>query len=213
MFEVIPGILEKNWQEIENKIELLQSFSRIIHIDVIDGKFAPNATFLDPKPFEKYTKDFLFEAHLMVEEPINYLESFAKAGFKRFLGHIEHMSSQEEFVARGELLGEVGLALDANTPLENLKADYLDLDCILLMTVKAGLSAQEFLPEVLEKVKKIKEKAQIPVEVDGGINDLTLPQVLSYGANRFVTTSFLFSGSPKANYEKLVSLISSSNVE
>ncbi len=207
MFEIIPGILEKDFAEIEKKIELVKDFAKTIHIDIIDGKFAPNTTFLDPKPFTKYTNDFLFEVHLMVDEPINYLDSFAAAGFKRFLGQVEKMSSQEDFVAKGELLGEVGLALDVNTPLESLKADYQDLDCVLIMSVKAGFSSQEFMPEILEKVKMIREKSQLPVEVDGGINDTTIIRALNYGANRFVTTSFLFSGDPLTNYQKLISIV------
>lgn len=207
MFEIIPGILEKDFAEIEKKIELVKGFAKTIHIDIIDGKFAPNTTFLDPKPFTKYTNDFIFEVHLMVDEPINYLDSFAAAGFKRFLGQVEKMSSQEDFVAKGELLGEVGLALDVNTPLESLKADYQDLDCVLVMSVKAGFSSQEFMPEILEKVKMIREKSQLPVEVDGGINDTTIIRALNYGANRFVTTSFLFSGDPLTNYQKLISIV------
>jgi ribulose-phosphate 3-epimerase len=206
MFDIIPGILEKDFAEIEKKIELVRGFTKTIHVDVIDGKFASNITFLDPKPFSKYTNDFLFEAHLMVEEPISYLDSFAAAGFRRFLGQVEKMSSQEDFVAKGEFLGEVGLALDGNTPLESLKADYQDLDCVLIMSIKAGFSAQEFMPETLDKVKKIREKSQVPIEVDGGINDATISQALICGANRFVATSFIFSGDPRANYQKLVSL-------
>ena len=60
MFEVIPGILEKQWSEIERKIEIVKPFAKSIHIDIIDGKFAPNITFLDPTPFAKYTKDIFF---------------------------------------------------------------------------------------------------------------------------------------------------------
>ena len=210
MFEIIPGILEKEWSEIKKKIELASSFAKTIHIDVIDGKFAQNTTFLDPKPFAKYTNDFLFEAHLMVEEPINYLDSFAAAGFKRFIGHIEHMSNQTEFVAKGELLGEIGLALDAETPLENLKASYKDLDSILLMSVKAGLSGQIFMPEVLSKITKIKELFPIMIEIDGGINEAAIIQAKNAGAERFVTTGFIFSGDPLINYQKLFSIIHSS---
>lgn len=206
MFDIIPGILEKDWLAIEKKIELVKGFAKTIHIDIIDGKFAPSTTFLDPKPFAKYTNDFLFEVHLMVEEPINYLDSFAAAGFKRFIGHVEHMSSQTEFVAKGELLGEVSLALDTKTPLENLEADYEDLDFILIMSVKAGLSGQVFMPEVLQKAAKIRDSFPIPVEIDGGINDLTIIQAKKTGVERFVTTSFIFSGNPLANYQKLVSL-------
>lgn len=212
MFEIIPGILEKDFAEIERKIELVKDFAKTIHIDIIDGKFAPNTTFLDPKPFTKYTlpssgQALSFEVHLMVDEPINYLDSFAAAGFKRFLGQVEKMSSQEDFVAKGELLGEVGLALDVNTPLESLKADYQDLDCVLIMSIKAGFSSQEFMPEILEKVKMIREKSQLPVGVDGGINDTTIIRALNYGVNRFVTTSFLFSGDPLTNYQKLISIV------
>lgn len=206
MFEIIPGILEKDWSEIEKKIELVKHFVKTIHIDIIDGKFAENVTFLDPKPFEKYAKDLLFEVHLMVDEPINYLDSFANAGFKRFIGHIEHMSSQAEFIAKGELLGGVSLALDVKTPLENLQVDYEDLDSILIMSVKAGLSGQVFMPEVLTKVTKISDSFPIPVEIDGGINDLTIIQAEKAGVKRFVTTNFLFSGNSLTNYQKLVSL-------
>jgi len=212
MFEIIPGILEKEWSEIEKKIEQVRGFAKTIHIDIIDGKFAPTTTFLDPKPFTKYTfpssgQALFFEAHLMVEEPINYLDSFAAAGFKRFIGHIEHMSNQIEFVAKGELLGEVSLALNADTPLESLEAGYEDLDSILIMSVKAGLSGQVFMPEVLPKVTKIKELFPITVEIDGGINDSTIVQAKNAGVERFVTTGFIFSGDPLANYQKLFSII------
>jgi ribulose-phosphate 3-epimerase len=207
MNNIIPGILEKDWAEIEKKIELIKGFARTIHIDIIDGKFAPKSTFIDPKPFAKYTNDFLFEVHLMVEEPINYLDSFAAAGFKRFLGHVEKMSSQEDFVAKAELLGEVGLALDVNTPLESLKTDYEDLDSILIMSVKAGLSGQVFIPEVLQKATKIRDIFPIPIEIDGGINDLTIVEAKNAGVERFITTSFLFSGNLAVNYQKLVSSV------
>ena len=211
MFDIIPGILEKDFFEIGKKIELAKNFAKTIHIDIIDGKFAPNTTFLNPKPFEKYSRDVLLEAHFMVEEPINYLESFAASGFKRFLGHIEKMTSQEEFVVRAEFLGEVGLALDLDTPLESLKAGFEDLDYLLIMGVKAGFSGQSFNPSVLEKVKKIRENSPVPVEVDGGINEATFTQGLSCGVNRFVTTSFLFNGDFTKNYQKLTALISTAN--
>ena len=207
MHDIIPGILEKDFSEIEKKIELVKDFAKIIHIDIIDGKFAPNATFLDPKPFEKYTKDIFFELHMMVEDPVNYLEPFAASGFKRFLGHIEKMSSQEEFVAKGELYGEVGLVLDADTPFDNLKVSLEDLDCVLIMGVRAGFSGQNFMPEVLEKVKKIKDKMPVPVEIDGGIDDLSIVKAFNAGVERFITTSFLFEGNPFDNYQNLLSKI------
>ena len=209
MYEIIPGILEKEWSEIERKIELIKPFARTIHIDIIDGKFASNTTFLDPTPFAKYSSEIFFEVHLMVEEPINYLKSFAASGFKRFIGHIEDMSDQAEFVAQGQLLGEAGLAVDSPTSIDSIKVPLEDLDCLTIMTVKAGESGQKFIPKCLEKIKILKRvqddtKAGIKIEVDGGINDKTIIEAIKAGANRFVATSFLFNAEdPKKQYEML----------
>lgn len=201
---IIPGILEKDWEEIERKILAVLPFTNTIHIDLIDGKFAPNATFLDPSPFSKYAKDVFFELHMMVDEPIDYLNSWAAAGFKRFIGHIEKMSDQVEFVAQGQLLGEVGLGIDGPTSETQIEVPLDDLDVLLFMTVKAGASGEKFVPEYLEKVKKIKEKMFIPIEVDGGINAETIRLAKDVGVSRFVSTHYIFQGSqPSIQYKGL----------
>ena len=209
MFEIIPGILEKTWEEVEAKIKLLSPFAKSLHIDVIDGKFVNNLTFLDPTPFAKYKDQFLLEVHLMVEEPINYLKPFANAGFKRFLGHVEKMSSQEEFVAEGQILGEVGLALDGTTELSAITVPYDDLDCMLFyVSDRVGFSGPPMLPERLAKVKAFREKSALPIEVDGGVKDVTIQLAKEAGATRFVATSFISNAQdPKSAYDKLVSLI------
>ena len=208
--EIIPGILEKEWIEIERKINIAKQFAKSIHIDIIDGKFAPNTTFLDPAPFAKYSKDIFFELHMMVENPIQYLKPFADVGFKRFLGHIEKMPDQTEFVAQGQLLGEVGLAIDGPTSIDALKVPIDDLDCLTIMTIKAGESGQEFNPECLKKVEILRSAKQnqdgtwFPIEIDGGINDQTIIEARDAGANRFVETTFIFnSPNPQAQYDLL----------
>ena len=214
MHSIIPGILEKDWSIIEEKIAIVRQFSNSVHIDFIDGKFSPNITFLDPKPFSKYTKDLpageadlFLEAHLMVDNPLQYLEPLANAGFRRFLGHVEKMSNLEEFVARGEILGEVGLAIDGKTSLETINISYEDLDVILLMGIDAGFSGRQFQPQILDKIKTIREKTFIPIEVDGGVNDKTILEIKKAGADRFVVTSFLFKeGDPSKNYQTLLNL-------
>lgn len=214
MYEIIPspGTENRNWQEIESKIELIKSFAKTasnvapaIHVDVVDGKFAPNITFADPLPFKKYSQDIFFEVHLMTDDPIQYLQSFASAGFRRFIGQVERMPNQVEFVARGQLLGEVGLAIDGPTDLSAVKVPYEDLDCILIMTIKAGQSGQEFVPEYLKKVEMLKLiQHDMEIEVDGGINDRTLVLARNAGANRFVATSFIFnSQDPQGQYDLL----------
>jgi ribulose-phosphate 3-epimerase len=208
--EIIPGVLEQDWDAIEKKIELVKPFAKTVHIDLLDGKFAPNTTWMDPQPFKKYTDDLLFEVHLMVENPLQYLKPFADAGFKRFIGQVEHMKDIEEFIAQGELLGEVGLALDTETAVDKITVSYEDLDFLFVMTVKAGFSRQSFLPEMLGKVKQIRQKsAFIPIEIDGGVSDATIIQAKEAGATRFVSTGFLFGDShPHEQYKKLVEKVS-----
>lgn len=204
MMEIIPGILEKDWSEIERKLEIIKPFAKSVHIDILDGRFAPNTTFLDPAPFSKYSQDLFLELHMMVDEPVQYLKSFARAGFKRFIGHVEKMSDQAEFIAQGQLFGEVGLALDGPSSLEMIKVPYDDLDVLLLMTIKSGFSGQPFMPEVLEKIKTVRAKTMIPIEVDGGTNDTTIIQTKNAGATRFAATSFIFnSQDPKSQFNLL----------
>lgn len=194
-YEIIPspGTQIIDWGMMEEKIELIKPFVKNVHIDIVDGIFAPNTTLLDPTPFSKYKNEFLMEAHLMVDDPLKYLDSFALSGFKRFIGQIEKMKNLDEFVAKAQNLGEVGIGLDLDTSIDSITNYIEDLDFILLMSVKAGFSGQTFNPKVLEKIKKIREIDDlIPIEIDGGINNKTLPLALDAGANRFIVTSFIF---------------------
>lgn len=209
MFEIIPGILEKEWREIEAKLEIIKPFAETVHIDIIDGKFADNLTFLDPSPFQEYSEDFLLELHMMVDNPIQYLKPFADAGFKRFIGHIEKMSDPVEFVAQGQLLGEVGIAIDGPTNIDSLKNLNLnDLDCLTVMCIKAGMSGQKFQPDLLKKIRKLKNSfPYLQIEADGGINDSTILNAKKSGATRFIANSFLFNGNPEENFRHLQSLL------
>jgi ribulose-phosphate 3-epimerase len=207
MSKIIPGVLEDSWQEIEKKIETAKLLSDTIHIDIIDGVFAQTQSFLDPQPFSKFADDITLEAHLMVKDPLKFLEPFANAGFRRFIGHIEKMENLEEFVARGQLLGEVGLALDIDTEVDTLKLNLEDLDCLLLMGTKAGASGQNLDEKVLGKLKSLRQKTFIPLEIDGGVNDSNILNLQEAGADRFVTTSFLFGKDPLEAYKKLTDLL------
>lgn len=215
MNEVIPGINETEWSEIEKKIELVLPFAKTIHIDLMDGVFVERKTFSDPSPYTKYTDQAVFELHMMVDNPVQYLKPWADVGFQRFIGHIEKMPDIIEFVAQGQLLGAVGLAIDGPTNLDVLKNINLnDLDCLLIMTIKAGLSGQKFQPELLTKVKKIREKyPYLPIEVDGGINDTTIIETCLAGATRFVSTSHLFkSPNIEEEYKNLTSQLNNPNL-
>ncbi len=208
-FEIIPGILETEWKEIEKKIEKVLSFTESIHIDLLDGKFAPNNTFFDPKPFEKYTEDAIFEVHMMVENPLQYVQEWADAGFQRFIGHIEMMPDIDDFVAKTQLLGGVGLAVDVNTPVEKIFPYIEDIDVAFVMTVKAGFSRQHFDSTMLEKVGELRAKDPLlAIEVDGGVNEEDITALKDAGATRFVSTGFLFdSEAIEARYNSLKNLV------
>ena len=207
MIDIIPGILENDLSEIEKKFEIIRPFSRKVHIDILDGMFCEEASFMDPESFKKYKDDFFMEVHLMVENPFEYVKPFAKAGFKRFLGHIEKMRDLEEFIAEGQIAGEVGIAIDLHTSLDGLLVPFDDLDCVLLMGVKAGKSGQTFSSQTLEKIKILRQKTGVPIEIDGGMNEETITSCMQEGAERFVINSYLFqSKDPMETYEKLLSL-------
>lgn len=211
MYEIVPGILEKEWSEVEKKIALLTPFAKALHVDIIDNKFAPNLTILDPSPFAAYKDQFLLEVHLMVVEPINYLKPFAQAGFKRFLGHVEQMSDQEEFVAQGQILGEVGLALDGPTTIDAIKVPYADLDVVhFYISDRVGFAGPPMMPERLERIRELRQaQPSIPIEVDGGIKDHTIKAAKDAGATRFVATSFISQAqNPKAAYLSLLNAVS-----
>lgn len=221
MFEIIPspGTENKDWSEIDKKIELVKPYAKTIHIDVIDGKYANNKTFSDAAPFSKYTRELpggergqmvgdpglVFEVHLMVEDPIKYLKPFSDAGFQRFIAQIEKMPDQHEFLAEAQLLGEVAFAIDKQTPIDAIKVPLADLDSVLVMTIQAGFSGQKFEEQLLDKVKALRSKNEyLPIEVDGGINDETISPAALAGANRFVATSFIFNTATPEEQIKLL---------
>jgi|SRR5581483_909263 len=207
MFEVIPspGTEDTEWSTIEEKIEIVRPMVRSLHIDIADGIFIPHKTFMDPTPFKKYSDVLFLEVHFMTDNPIQYLKQYADCGFKRFIGQIEKMKDVEEFVAQGQLLGEVGLAIDGPTPLSSLKINLDDLDCLLFYTgQQAGHSGASFMPDRLEKVKEVRKSSTILIEVDGGISDTTIVQAKEAGVTRFVTTGFVFdSENPLLQLKKL----------
>lgn len=208
-YEIVPAILEKEWSEIEHKLEIIQSFAKTVHVDIIDGKFANNTTFLDPHPFKKYSSDFFLELHMMVDNPRQYLKPFSEAGFKRFIGHIEMMPDQSEFIREAKQYGHASLAIDGPTNISKITAPLTDVDSLLVMTIKAGFAGQEFDESQLLKVKEIRKiNPNLLLEVDGGIDNQTIIKAQEAGANAFCVNSHLFkSDDPHRTFIALQSLL------
>ena len=208
--QVIPGILEKEWPPIEEKLKKIKTFTNTVHVDIIDGKFVDNKTFLDPEPFKQYSQDLFLELHMMVIDPVKLVEPWAKAGFRRFIGHVEHMTSQREFIAESKKYGEAGLALDGPTHISAIKSPFEDLDCILVYTSnRVGFSGPPLMEERLDKIRHLRKLTSRAIEADGGVSEKTLDRVKQAGASRFVSTSAIWNHeNPEEKYKNLLGIVS-----
>lgn len=203
MLEVVVGIFEKSVDDIRKKVEYVaQSGEHVwIQIDIADGTLVPAVSSVDIKAFAGILSDFpelSFEAHLMVASPEKYLKPLVDAGFKRIVAHVEAIDPRlflEE--AKYESV-DVGLAVDGPTELEQIEPFMDDIDFVLIMTIEAGASGQTLLPETVEKIKTVRDLyPEMPIEVDGGINDQTAKVVADAGATRVVSTTYIMKNPEK----------------
>lgn len=196
MVEIIPGIYDQDISEIERRIALVAPFVQNIQLDISDGtlvrkKSVYKAEILSPV-IAAYPK-LVFEAHLMVNNPENYVSPFARIGFRRLIAHIE-AEDFRHFLDEAQYEDvETGIAIDAPSEI-TLAEPFIDhVDMILVMTAEAGASGQPFMMDSLEKIKQLREGyPQMPIEVDCGINAQTARLVKDAGATRLASTSFIF---------------------
>jgi len=193
MIEIIPGILEKDFAEIEKKIALVEDLVDWVHIDILDDTLIHNATYNNWEPFKIFSGRVYLEAHLMVQNPQQYVNSLVSVGFKRLIAQVES-NDFRHFMEEAKIHEvEVGVALDGSSQLELIEPFLGEIDYALVMMYKAGQSGQSFQSEQLPKIRKIHEEYQnLPIEVDGGIDKDTAPLVITSGATRLVSTSYLF---------------------
>ncbi|MFH0750140.1 MAG: hypothetical protein V1917_04500 [Candidatus Gottesmanbacteria bacterium] len=199
MMEIIPGINEGDVKELERKVALVAPHVDIIQIDIGDNTIIPCDTVKDIALFAPIVQQFVktntnFEAHLMVGNPISYLKPLADAGFSRVVAHVE-CHDPREFLAEARTHEmEVGLAIDTGSDFAVIEPFLEDVDFVLVMTVEAGASGQEFESDTLETIKTIhRNLPDLPIEVDGGMTPETAKIVKEAGASRIVSTSYIFS--------------------
>lgn len=190
-----PSILSFDLPDLKESVKtFVRAGAEVVHLDVMDGQFVPPITFGDAfvKSLRPVT-DALFEAHLMTLTPDRHIEAFAAAGCGRIIFHAEATPHAHRIAQSIQAMGiEAGIAINPGTPVE-VVYDMLDvLDLVLVMTVNPGWGGQAFIPSCLDKVRRLRERApEIHIEVDGGIDPKTLPQVIDAGANVFVVGSYL----------------------
>jgi ribulose-phosphate 3-epimerase len=180
-----------------------------LHVDVMDGRFVPNITIGPPvvSALRAHTSQFL-DVHLMIVEPEKYIQAFADAGADGLTVHAEacpHLHRVlQEIKSRGL---KAGVALNPSTPLSVLEWVLDDLDLVLVMTVNPGFGGQAFIPNMLEKVaaaRKLLGERDIILQVDGGVDKNTAPELARAGANAFVAGTAIFGAENPA--EALIAL-------
>lgn len=207
MIKLAPSILAADFNILGEQISLLEKAGvQYLHIDVMDGIFVPSISFGMPviASIRKNSK-LIFDVHLMVEEPIRYLEEFKKAGADIITVHTEACIHLHRTISKIKELGmKAGISLNPATPLDVLDYVLKDLDMVLIMTVNPGYGGQSFITSSLDKIKDLKSKAtasgiDIDIEVDGGITLDNVDSVLKAGADVIVTGTAIFKGNIQDN--------------
>lgn len=199
-FVLAPSILSADFLNLGSQLAACQSAGADwIHVDVMDGDFVPNIT-MGAVIVEACRRavPLPLDVHLMIQHPERHLEAFAKAGASLLSVHIENNVHIHRTLQQIKALGcGAGVVLNPGTPAEVIRPILSLVDLVLVMTVNPGFSGQRFLPEVLPKVQAVRKMLDEAgsgawLEVDGGINAETLPQVRQAGATAFVAAHAIF---------------------
>ena len=215
MYILSPSILAADFINLgENITEAARAGAQYIHIDVMDGMFVPSISFGMPVISSiRCVTDRVFDVHLMVEDPDRYLDDFVKCGADILTVHAEacrHLDRTLEAIRSKGI--KAGVALCPATPLNVLDYVWNKIDMVLLMTVNPGFGGQKYIPEMTEKIAKLraeigKRGLDIDIEVDGGINDRTIRTVLDAGANVCVAGSAVFGENIGENVKKYLAVM------
>lgn len=209
-----PSILAADFTKLGEEIQATETAgAKYLHYDVMDGIFVPSISFGMPvlQSIKKATNQVM-DVHLMITEPIRYVEEFVKAGADLITIHYEACEDVKATIAKIKELGaKVGVSICPDTSASVLD-EYLDeVDMILVMTVHPGFGGQKMIPECLGKVKELREKLNAKglttdIQVDGGIYTTNVKDSLDAGANIIVAGSAVFKGEPTENVKAFLEI-------
>jgi len=215
--QISPSILSADFSQLGSEIKKLEECGAdMIHVDVMDGHFVPNLTIGPPviKSLKKHSS-LIFDVHLMISPVHKYIESYADAGADIITIHPEATDDMSASIKKiKDLKKKVGVSLNPETKVNVIK-NYLDqIDLVLVMSVNPGFGGQKFMPEVLDKIKELKniqkeENIDFDIEIDGGINFENSKIAVAAGANILVSGTTIFK-SNNGDIKKNIDLLKSS---
>ncbi|MGM9970902.1 MAG: ribulose-phosphate 3-epimerase [Anaeroplasmataceae bacterium] len=200
-----PSFLTCDFSNLKNELDQIKDYVEYIHVDVMDGDFVPNITF-GPKfvgDFRKYYPNNIFDVHLMISNPLKYVEAFAGAGSDIITFHYESKSNVMDTINEIKKFNKkVGLSIKPNTDVSEIEKYLPFVDLVLVMSVEPGFGGQKFMPssvrkiELLEKYRK-ENGYKYLIEVDGGINNETIKDVVAAKVDIVVAGSYIMNTSNK----------------
>ncbi len=212
MVKIAPSILAANLTSLREEIRRVEEAGAdLVHIDIMDGAFAPNITF-GPEMVRAIRKitELPLDVHLMINNPQKFIKPFLQAGSDLLTVHIEASGNIEEAIGLiKEGKKKAGIAINPKTPLLAIEEFLEKVDMITVMSVHPGFAGQIFIPAVIPKIKELKDliikrNLKIDIEVDGGINTTTAPEVIKAGADILASGLGIFGSKDiKKTIEKL----------
>ncbi len=201
--KISPSMLASDFANLESELKKCEGAGAdLIHLDVMDGCFVPNITIGAPViKAMKRVCGVPFDVHLMIEEPLKYIDDFADAGADIITFHIESKSDTYETINKIIKCGcKASVSVKPKTDIEEVFPFADKLSMVLIMTVEPGFGGQSFMCDMLPKIEKLRAKfPDIDIEVDGGINSETIKECAAAGANVFVAGSAVFKSENPAN--------------